>query len=88
MQGIKNPILKHKEYNIGIKIDRKIAEKDDFFMHYFMGKHQGWSGRPYRRGVNRCHYCGAPSDAPDNPNWRKETREGLAAKAFKVAFCY
>lgn len=26
------------------------------------GKHQGFKGRRYRRGKNRCHWCGARLD--------------------------
>jgi len=58
-----------KKYSVGIEISRELAEDDPFFMHYFRGKHAGWHGRPYRRGINRCHWCGAPLNAPDDPHW-------------------
>ena len=53
---MKYPLM---EYGMGIEIDRATLEADDFFMHEFNGKHKDFNGRPYRRGKNRCHYCGA-----------------------------
>ena len=49
----------HKEYAMEIEVNRNVLEADEFFMHFLMGKHRHFKGRPYRRGANRCHYCGA-----------------------------
>ena len=42
----------------------------DFFADVFyhgsvLGRHGDFAGRKYRRGKNRCYYCGAPLTAKD-----------------------
>lgn len=62
-------MLEIKEFGNSVIIDRNCKEKSPWFEHFILGKHRGWTGRRYRRGKNRCHYCGAPLTAPDNPNY-------------------
>jgi len=35
------------------------------YKHNIDGKHGAFTGRPYRRGKNRCKFCGAPLTAGD-----------------------
>jgi len=74
--------FQHKTFYVGIKTDRALTESDPFFMHYFKGQHARYHGRPYRRGKNRCLWCGAPLDAPDDPNWMSKQ----VAASFNSAF--
>ena len=79
--------LKHKEYSISIVYDLSwpVSECEK---HVLEGKHKSFKGRPYRRGKNRCWYCGAPNDAPDNPNWLRDKDNAAMAKAFEHSFDY
>ena len=52
--------LEPKSFTIGFIVDRSLAETDETFQHLLMGKHRGFTGRPYRRGKTRCAWCGAP----------------------------
>lgn len=79
-------MLEIKKYDLGIQFNRGILTADEGFAHFIEGKHRGWSGRRYRRGKNRCHYCGAPLNAPDDPNWLKDRIAAAQDKAFESVF--
>lgn len=42
-----------------------LGKLPESYQHAVNGKHGGFSGHRYRRGKQRCAYCGAPSNAPD-----------------------
>ena len=74
---------KYITYSIEFKYDgAKISEST---LH-FMGKHMGWHGRPYRRGKNRCSYCGSPIDAPNDRRWLAKKRDRLMAECLNDGF--
>jgi len=37
------------------------------YAHAYLGRHKLSKAKPYRRGKNRCLYCGAPLSADDGP---------------------
>ena len=51
----------HKAYGVGFSVK---TPTDEQWQHTFKGKHGGYTGRRYRRGKNRCLWCGATNDAP------------------------
>ena len=55
------------QFAVSVVVDRSLAESDETFQHLLMGKHRGFTGRPYRRGKTRCAWCGAPANAPSVP---------------------
>jgi len=61
---------KHAQYSLQYCIDKNLPMSE--FDKHFLGKHKGWYGRPYRRGKNRCKFCGSPINASDNPNWMSD----------------
>ena len=68
-----------------ILVSSDCAQSEDF-QHFYNGKHMGYSGRAYRRGKNRCKFCGAPNDAPDAKDWVLRQREYMMADIFKECF--
>lgn len=60
-------MITHAQFAVGVVVDRFQAEADETFQHLLMGKHRGFTGRPYRRGKSRCSWCGAPLDATSIP---------------------
>ena len=53
----------HKEYALGFVVDASVKDSP-WWQHVHDGKHSGHTGRRYRRGKNRCLWCGALNDAP------------------------
>ena len=61
------------QYGLSINFTRSLSEDDRFFNmidyfreahKHFHGKHGSFKGRRYKRGKNRCSFCGAPNSAP------------------------
>ena len=81
-----------RQYRMSIPITKKAwdAAADNSPAAHFVGRHRGWHGRPYRRGKNRCAYCGAPIDAPDDPGWMAKalslSAEYATLQTFKHSF--
>jgi hypothetical protein len=50
-----------KQYSLGYSVDKEMMD-DDLFTHLFGNKHKNFKGRRYRRGKNRCSFCGAKTD--------------------------
>ena len=76
--------FEYKQYSLSFKIDPDIP-MSEMDQHWF-GKHRGWHGRPYRRGKNRCLYCGAPLTAPNDPDWIKKQRDNLIIESLNNGF--
>lgn len=55
--------FKHKKYSEGFSVKRSLLDRDPSYRHFLLGEHGSFSGRKYRRGKNRCSFCGAPKDS-------------------------
>jgi len=59
-------MYEHQKFYLTIKVgdDSTLPEINQ----HLLGKHGGWEGRPYRRGKNRCLFCGSPDNAKHGPS--------------------
>jgi hypothetical protein len=58
-QDMKNKIYDSHEEHVKLHKEMARSMPPDFRAHYLDGVHSNFSGRRYRRGKNRCSFCGA-----------------------------